>query len=258
MHDMVATASKIEVLNPTASDYGEANSPIAPRLETLEGKVIGLLWNGKPLADVALKTVGAIIKERYPTADLRFFPGTIRFTKELLAQATEECDAVITCCADCGACSSWLIHDSITLERRGIPSVTIASKGFEHDCEATAAAFGMPSVRYVVVPRVYNALTAQQAADQSRPVVDDIVRMLTVNDVEAATVLAEAEADHFTFSGGDTIEALDAFLHKYPPEVYRNDVACYALALGTLNNFGPDENSDKDEHEETPPAGSGQ
>jgi hypothetical protein len=35
----------------------------------------------------------------------------------------------------------------------------------------------------------------------------------------------------------NTIEALENFLHKYPPGKYRNEVACYALALGALNNF---------------------
>ena len=35
---------------------------------------------------------------------------------------------MITCAADCGACTSWLIHDSITLERQGVASVTIQSR----------------------------------------------------------------------------------------------------------------------------------
>ena len=77
----------------------------------------------------------------------------------------------------------------------------------------------------------------------------DAAKKVTVAEIERACERALRE---------NTIEALEAFLHKYPPELYRNDVACYALALGTLNNFGPDENSDKDEHVDTPPGGSGQ
>ena len=210
--DMVsAENTSIEVLNPTADAYGETVSPLAPRLESLDGKVIGLLWNGKPLGDVALKTVGGLIKERYPTADVRFFPGTIRFTKELLAQAEAECDAVITCAADCGACSSWLIHDSVYLEKRGVASVSIASKGFEGDCEATGSAFGMPNIRYVVVPRVYNALTTEQAAEQSRPLVEKIIRMLTVEDADNVSVLEGGEAAQLAFTGSDPFEVLDNF-----------------------------------------------
>lgn len=35
----------------------------------------------------------------------------------------------------------------------------------------------------------------------------------------------------------NSIEALEDFLHKYPPGQYRNEVACYALALGAINEF---------------------
>ena len=76
---------------------------------------------------------------------------------------------------------------------------------------------------------------------------------------EAATktvTVAEIERACDRALQANTIEALEDFLHKYPPEKYRHDVACYALALGTLNNFGK-ENDDKDEHTETPPGGYG-
>lgn len=35
----------------------------------------------------------------------------------------------------------------------------------------------------------------------------------------------------------NTIEALEDFLYRYPPEKYQNDVACYALALGAIGQF---------------------
>jgi hypothetical protein len=37
----------------------------------------------------------------------------------------------------------------------------------------------------------------------------------------------------------NSIEAIESFLHKYPPTKYSNDVACYALALDALGSFGP-------------------
>src|SRR5690349_1040141 len=46
----------------------------------------------------------------------------------------------------------------------------------------------------------------------------------------------------------NSIEALEDFLHKYPPDKYRNDVACYALALGAINNFGPNNGNDRGDH----------
>ncbi|HYG26989.1 MAG TPA: hypothetical protein VD906_08780 [Caulobacteraceae bacterium] len=211
----VAADASLEVLNPTSDEYGQGRAPLAPRLKSLSGAVVGLLWNGKPRGDIALKAVGKLIQQQVPDADVRFYPGTIRFTKELLAQAAEECDAVITCAADCGACSSYLIHDSIHLEKLGIPSVTIASRGFEKDCQATGAAFGMPDIRYVVVPRVYNALTDVQAEEQTLPVVDEIVRLLTEEIAETESALDPTEAPLLNFTGEDTLEALSSFNSFY-------------------------------------------
>lgn len=49
----------------------------------------------------------------------------------------------------------------------------------------------------------------------------------------------------------NTIEAIENFLHQYPADEYRNDTACYALALGALEQFGGTNNrgnnNDKDE-----------
>ena len=205
------TKTAIEVLNPTADSYGTAKSPLAPRIKSFEGKVVGLLWNGKAQGDVALNTVGAAIRERFPTADVRFYHGTIRFTRELLAQASAECDVIIGCAADCGACTSWLVHDAITFERNGVPTVTIASRGFERDCEATGAAFDMPEIRYVVVPRVYNAITAQQAEEQTRPIIDEIIRLATEEDAAIPSVLGDIEAAELTFEGDDAVDVIAKF-----------------------------------------------
>jgi len=53
----------------------------------------------------------------------------------------------------------------------------------------------------------------------------------------------------------NTIEALEDFLHKYPARKYRNDVACYALALGALNDFGNRGHDHEHESTSTPIGG---
>jgi len=59
----------LEVCNPEGA-LAEKGTKLAPRLKTLEGKRIGLVWNGKPNGDVLLKEVGKLIKERFPTAEV--------------------------------------------------------------------------------------------------------------------------------------------------------------------------------------------
>src|SRR4029079_5706122 len=65
---------------------------------------------------------------------------------------------------------------------------------------------------------------------------------------EAKVTVAEIERACERALRQNTIEALEEFLHKYPPEKYHNDVACYALALGALNEFGDNKERQSDEH----------
>jgi hypothetical protein len=62
---------ELEVLNPEGKIIKKGKS-LAPRLETLEGKKIGLVWNGKPNGDKLLNEIGDLLKERYPTAETVF------------------------------------------------------------------------------------------------------------------------------------------------------------------------------------------
>jgi hypothetical protein len=70
---------ELEVLNPEGKIVKRGKT-LAPRLENLEGKKIGLVWNGKPNGDKLLNEIGKLLKERYPTSETAFhrisFSGT--------------------------------------------------------------------------------------------------------------------------------------------------------------------------------------
>jgi hypothetical protein len=68
-----------------------------------------------------------------------------------------------------------------------------------------------------------------------------------VQPADARVKLSEVERACERALRQNSIEALENFLNKYPPDRYRNDVACYALALGALNEFGP-QGKNSDEH----------
>ena len=59
-----------------------------------------------------------------------------------------------------------------------------------------------------------------------------------VQPAEAKVTAAEIERACERALKANSIDAIEDFLYKYPPGKYRNDTACYALALGALNNFG--------------------
>lgn len=212
--DVIATESVFSVVDPTADRVGSEATPLAPRLATLDGKVLGLLSNSKPNAETTLLAVAEKIKEKFPSMEIRLFHGSIRFEPALLARAIAESDALIGATADCGACTSWLIHDGAQAEKGGVPQVTIVARGFEHDTRTSARVFGVPDLQHVVVPRVFTALTAEQAVEQTMPAVDEIIRLLTTAPSEEAVVVDlefAGKQETYTFSGASAVTALESF-----------------------------------------------
>ena len=90
----------LEVLNPVAATRDPEPGKTAPRPRSLEGKKIGLVWNGSPGGDVALKRVGELIAERVKNVRIEFYSGTKPVRKPLLEQALRECDVFVGATAD--------------------------------------------------------------------------------------------------------------------------------------------------------------
>ncbi|MBI2917979.1 MAG: hypothetical protein HYY01_08285 [Chloroflexi bacterium] len=89
----------IIVLDPTAVGH-PVEKPLSPRPESLEGKRVGFLWNGKPNADVFLAELQRLVSERCrPAASAR-----VNWSKTsasgaafegLLEELAANCDAVV-------------------------------------------------------------------------------------------------------------------------------------------------------------------
>lgn len=59
-----------------------------------------------------------------------------------------------------------------------------------------------------------------------------------IEPAQARVTAAEIERACEQALQANTIEAIEDFFHKYPADTYRNETACYALALGALEQFG--------------------
>ncbi|MET0240555.1 MAG: hypothetical protein ABW184_11735 [Sphingobium sp.] len=161
----------IELLNPVQEPVAEVH-PIAPRLSTLNGKVLGL-WTNNKLNSVRLMEMIA--------ADLaRDYDFTVRtgyyYASELMPPEkwgdVDQCDAVILANGDCGACSSSGIANAIELEKRGIPSFLICTPPFVDAVTSMAKLGGMSDVKWAVVEHpigsVMEAELASRALDAAR------------------------------------------------------------------------------------------
>ena len=94
----------LEILNPVARKVAGQGAS-APRLETLEGKLIGLYWNYKGGGDAALKRTDELLQARYPGIKTRMYVGSMGGSNHFLTtddaqRIAKECAGMIGTTAD--------------------------------------------------------------------------------------------------------------------------------------------------------------
>ena len=91
---------KVMVYDPTA-DEGNSQDSVAPRLASLDGKVIGLLDNTKDLVDTLLNEVQTLLAKDFPGAEFRYFrKDSVSGAPPGLLEQVAQCDAVVTAIGD--------------------------------------------------------------------------------------------------------------------------------------------------------------
>ncbi len=99
---MVRLAEELVTLDPRDAD-ADTSQGIAPRLDTLDGKIIGLLSNNKPNSVMMLGMVGDLIREKYAVKEIiEANKGTHRLPapSEMIDDLASRCDAIITATAE--------------------------------------------------------------------------------------------------------------------------------------------------------------
>jgi hypothetical protein len=211
--------ARLRVLNPVA-EQDERRFPVSPRLADLAGKTVALAWNRKPGGNIALGRIAEHLRERIPDINLVNFDDDIPFGPETIELIVDRCDAVIGSTADCGACSSWLAHDMIEIEKSGVPVVMITARAFVDDAEMSMHAYGMPDLPTAVFEgHEFTSQPDRVIFDLVDPIIDDLIAKLTSIEVEAPSDSEDEVfgdlADSEDFVGPDTLAAWEVFNNEF-------------------------------------------
>ena len=182
------TSTNSVVLDPRGEISAE-ETPITTRLNSMEGATVGLLSNSKANADVLLEKVGEILVEEHGVE------ATIHRQKDkspipadgLAEQLNSKCDAVVNAYGDCGSCTSWLIYDSIDLERQGTPTATINSDEFVTLGQSETRSLGMPGLPITTVPHPMGGIPEAEAKARGEDIVPTLVSLLTTDREQLET-----------------------------------------------------------------------
>jgi hypothetical protein len=183
-------------------DVEETVARLADPVRTLERCRIAVLDNGKPNAVVIMtRAAEALAARTGATVSLvvkkgpggRSANAAVPCAPDVLAQLLAEADVVITGAADCGSCTAYSVHDTVELERSGIPTVLVTTTQFRPVAAALAAATGLPEMRTLVVGHPIGGVDHDTLRDRADAACDDLIALLTRGS--AATLAAPEHAN---------------------------------------------------------------
>lgn len=178
------------MMNPV-SPRREGEIDAAPRLASLEGRMIGLLHNGKHGGDELLFGIRDALMPhaRGATFDYRRKPHAAS-PASFLPQLYGRWQAAIVALGDCGSCSSWSVYDSIELEKAGIPTVIVVSRPFLEMNRIEAKRLLFPKLKMIVVDHPLAQLPALELQAKGAAVADQALAALTGKEARTPVLRA--------------------------------------------------------------------
>jgi len=173
------------LVTPSSADDDIERKPLNERVESLEGKRIGLYDNGKPAAEPLLTAVEEKLAARYPDATFEWYH--VPFLNDIKDAEVQEdvtewagnVDVGIGAIGDCGSCTKFLTWGIEFIEDAGTPGVGLIDEGFELDYQSNSIERGRP-LRYKKTPVRCETTDLERVREEvTEAVVDGIVDELT-------------------------------------------------------------------------------
>jgi hypothetical protein len=169
--------AKIELLDPRGA-LRVAQRPLAARPSALPR--IGFLSNKKANATLLLSEIEKLLRARLGSFEAVYGEkgAAVAAPPEIMAEL-ETCAAVLTGMADCGSCTSWSLHDAVTLEEKGIASVLLCTDEFAPLARAESVAKGMGGLPLAVIPHPLADNHGDEVRQKAEAIVAEVLAILT-------------------------------------------------------------------------------
>lgn len=147
----------MKLYSPWAEVNGSNPVVLNPRLDTLEGKTIGLYAHFKGHSPVMLEILSQVLAERYPTTKFK----TIQLKRDTmeafklpafdakLKEWLKDVDGVITAYGDAGSCCMFHAYNTVYIEKLGKPAVMLCKHDLLKAGKKAAASRLCPNLRFV-------------------------------------------------------------------------------------------------------------
>ncbi len=184
------SSQKISVLNPLGTPPPIHLVPMAPRLDSLEGKTIYIVDVNFPRTHQFFEEMQRLLASRYPgtTWMLRTKMGTyFHNDPQLWAEIREKGDGAIMGIGQLDTCAPSVIIFCSILEKLGLPTAPVVTDAFPELIRNFAYKKGMPNLRFTFVPHpfanrpfnVHREYLEGRDPISGKPVLEGIVAALT-------------------------------------------------------------------------------
>ncbi len=179
----------LKALSPWAEPEESGMNGLSPRLDTLEGKRIGMFATFKAVSVSILDELSKALKAQYPSAEFVYLQSIyetceIRNKPELLEEVERwlaGVDAVVTAYGDFGSCSLYMGYDAAFFEKRGIPTVMLARPDLVGAAQRGGRARAVAGIRCVpctIGVAGFPMMTPEIVAEQITPYVEPLTELV--------------------------------------------------------------------------------
>jgi hypothetical protein len=153
--------SGIAMRDPTAETASMLRQRANP-LDTLNGKTVALMDIGKMRGDEFIDRLEQLCRDRGVATRRYKKPTNTRVApREMIADISANCQAVIIALSDCGSCTSCSTHDLSDLDKLGLAGVSVLTEEFRQAFEQQKSAIGFDAAAIYVPHPMQNKTTAE-------------------------------------------------------------------------------------------------